>query len=300
MQRRQRDEAAAEWDRISWLFDHARPPQFVKSMGCVYEIFELVFRNPPDLTIPARSYCFSARKYHSHSPLLFLKIAASDQIETEWAATRLLSQSPRFSKPFDHGTTLWRNIISKNAYDYFPDPDTDNPPKLCFIVSELIQGANLCDFIQEFAGKLPFQYFVQIATEVVRAVNELHALGIVHCDIKPGNFIITESLNVILVDYGISMLIGQVQDHGTPGFMAPEMIGRSGTVAQASRDVWALGATLYPLWKGRERPEFENNVDIGDGAEHMMTRLLLSMMGRDPEMRPTCPEVLQIMTHFLS
>lgn len=85
--------------------------------------------------------------------------------------------------------------------------------------------------------------------ELCRIVGHAHRRGIVHCDLKPANVMVTlidgqEQLKVI--DFGISHAVGSmgsVVHAGTPAWMAPEQ-ARSGVSIDARADVYALGALL--------------------------------------------------------
>src|SRR5688500_2650548 len=68
---------------------------------------------------------------------------------------------------------------------------------------------------------------VRIAEQLADALSVAHAAGIVHCDVKPANILLTRSGQVKLVDFGIARLIAEEETQGTaaagtPAYMSPE------------------------------------------------------------------------------
>ncbi len=91
--------------------------------------------------------------------------------------------------------------------------------------------------------------------ELCRAVAYAHARGVLHCDLKPENVFIGEYGEVVLVDWGLAQVLGPdgrrqaraLMRAGTPEYMAPEQITRSGQDLDVRSDIWSLGVVLYEL-----------------------------------------------------
>ncbi|WUH97821.1 protein kinase [Spirillospora sp. NBC_00431] len=94
-----------------------------------------------------------------------------------------------------------------------------------------------------------------IGAQIAEALAALHDRGIVHCDVKPANIVVTEDGTAKLADFGAAYRMGgsdTITPNGpvshTPAFAAPEV--RRGHPEPAS-DVYSLGATVYALTTGK-------------------------------------------------
>ena len=91
--------------------------------------------------------------------------------------------------------------------------------------------------------------------ELCRALAYAHSRGVLHGDLKPGNVFIGEYGEVVLVDWGLAQVLGPDGKHqararmkaGTPEYMAPEQITKSGQDLDVRSDIWSLGVILYEL-----------------------------------------------------
>ncbi|MFP3941515.1 MAG: serine/threonine-protein kinase [Thermoanaerobaculia bacterium] len=135
------------------------------------------------------------------------------------------------------------------------------PGDSLYIAMEYVHGRSLGDLL---AGGRPLELerVVDLVAQVASALDYLHAMGVVHRDVKPGNVLLTDAGRVKLTDFGIAFSAweggresaggseeGEVL--GTPEYMAPEQIlGRPITLRT---DVWALGVVVHEMLTG-ERP----------------------------------------------
>ncbi len=133
-----------------------------------------------------------------------------------------------------------------------------------YLVMELVRGKSARAQLREH-GQLPLPVVTSIAADVARALQDIHALGLIHRDVKPSNVIVelreNEPPGVKLCDFGLvrgmdtitpdddnDQLTRMGATPGTPAFMAPEQI--QGLPMDAAVDVYGLGATLYTLLVG--------------------------------------------------
>lgn len=98
-----------------------------------------------------------------------------------------------------------------------------------WLVMEYIPSRDLAEIIGS-DGVLPPEDVARIGRQLAEALEAVHALGIVHGDVKPGNVLITERGDAKLTDFGVSRAIWgdeTVSDsglfRGTPAYVAPEV-----------------------------------------------------------------------------
>jgi Protein kinase domain/Domain of unknown function (DUF4384) len=122
---------------------------------------------------------------------------------------------------------------------------------------ELLRGETLAESIAR-RGRLPAAEVAAIGRSLARALEVVHAAGLVHRDIKPANVMLESSGRVVLTDFGLGTRRGFPEAplarlSGTPLFMSPERL--AGGSSTPSSDLYALGATLWCALAGQ--PPFE-------------------------------------------
>lgn len=130
----------------------------------------------------------------------------------------------------------------------------------CWMAMELVEGGDLHALLQR-EGPLPWRRALDFVVPLADALSCLHALGIVHRDVKPLNVLLTPDGTPKLADFGLAKSArSSVQTHadilmGSPAYLSPEQI--QGSEAGPCSDVYALGVMLYELLTGR--PPFEGD-----------------------------------------
>jgi eukaryotic-like serine/threonine-protein kinase len=125
-----------------------------------------------------------------------------------------------------------------------------------YMVMEYVDGAPLSAHLEP-GRPLPTARAIDIARQTCDALAYLHACGIVHRDIKPGNILLTPAGQVKLIDFGIAhvaaarrlTISGLSASFGTPAYMAPEQMRRR--AGDERSDIYALGTMLYHMLTGR-------------------------------------------------
>jgi diguanylate cyclase (GGDEF)-like protein len=122
-----------------------------------------------------------------------------------------------------------------------------------YFVMELVEGQPVSEVLREHnqrGEKFPTAAVAQIAMEIADALDAMHAIGVIHRDVKPANILLDrERARAVLVDVGVATKAGQ--DHeaaGTPGFAAPESFLSSSDSREV--DVYGLAATVYAMLTG--------------------------------------------------
>lgn len=179
-----------------------------------------------------------------------------------------------------------------------------------YLVFEYVEGETLAVHLKR-SGPVEPTRAAAILVEVLDALHEAHASGVVHRDLKPGNIFLTPQGQVRVIDFGIATRIGQGNDArlglaGTPSYMAPEYI--AGGEVSPQNDVFAVGLVLYELLFGT--PAFTGEhafqilhrvaneplvlpVDAATRVNEQMLDLLAKATAKDPALRFESARALQ-------
>ena len=124
-----------------------------------------------------------------------------------------------------------------------------------FIVMEYIPGTDLKSLIKE-RGRLSVTESLELMIQACQGVGYAHRAGLVHCDIKPHNFLVTPDMLVKVTDFGIARALSTISKDekndvvwGSPHYFAPEQA--SGLPPSPASDVYSLGVIFYELLTGQ-------------------------------------------------
>ena len=161
------------------------------------------------------------------------------------------------------------------------------------LVLDLVDGGSYAAVVAARGHLHPGEIVTALAP-VTRAVADLHALGVVHADLSPGNILFTRQGRPMVSDLGVATLFGELPEvvHATEGFVAPEvMLGEPPTPAS---DVYSLGALAwFGLTGGAPplpalRPPLAGVVD---GQPARLVQLVERCLAGDAGARPTAASV---------
>lgn len=127
-----------------------------------------------------------------------------------------------------------------------------------FIVMEYVNGRTLKDLIHESLEQertLTVGRALQLGIQICAGIGYAHRAGLVHCDVKPQNVIVTRDDRVKVADFGIARAMSQSSLHtasmlwGTPHYFAPEQA--AGEPATPASDVYAIGIIFFEMLTGQ-------------------------------------------------
>ena len=154
------------------------------------------------------------------------------------------------------------NIV--NIYDVGKDNE------VYYIVMEYVGGETLKDYIAR-QGRLSNEAAVRIAIEIAEALEHAHANGLIHCDIKPHNILVTKTGRIKVADFGIARAINTVTIAnkqsvlGSVHYFSPEQA--SGDPLTPQTDMYSLGIVLYEMLTGHL--PFEGETAVSIALKHM-------------------------------
>jgi hypothetical protein len=188
-----------------------------------------------------------------------------------------------------------RRVHSPYVAEIIDADVTAEPP---YVVTQYVPGSTLEETVIEL-GPLHGSALQRLAAGLARALAAIHAAGVIHRDLKPGNVMFLEG-EPIVIDFGIAQAVDSTRLTatglviGTPGYLAPEII--EGEDAGAPADVHSWASTVAFAATGR--PPFgtgtfesvfykimESKPDL-DGVPDALLPLIRSAMSRHPAERP--------------
>ncbi|MEO7720243.1 MAG: serine/threonine-protein kinase [Capsulimonas sp.] len=131
--------------------------------------------------------------------------------------------------------------------------DVGSEGDLLYLVMEFLDGETLHQRLGR--GPMAPEEASKTADQLASALDAVHAAGMLHRDIKPGNVMILPGGRIKLMDFGIARQIDETiltqagSFVGTPAYMSPEQC--RGEDASAASDTWALGVLIYQMLAGR-------------------------------------------------
>ncbi len=158
-----------------------------------------------------------------------------------------------------------------------------------FYAMELVEGGTLEELLIQ-RGRLAWELVVEYGLQMCSALAFSHSHGVVHRDIKPGNFLITGTGRLKLGDFGLASvaasrrITAEGRTMGTYQYMAPEQIRGKDITPQT--DLYSLGCVFFELLAGRA--PFE-----GETAAEILHQHIKDPPPRVGQFAPDCPAGLE-------
>ncbi len=124
-----------------------------------------------------------------------------------------------------------------------------------YMVMEWCEGRLLRKILDE--GRMSQDRAMRIAVEVLKALDYIHANGVVHRDLKPENIMVDDNDHIKLIDFGIASdsasrrltYANFTAALGTPNYIAPEQV--KGKRGDGRTDIYSMGVILYEMLSGK-------------------------------------------------
>ena len=173
--------------------------------------------------------------------------------------------------------TICRRLKHKNLINtlcYYADKNT----QFDYMIMEM-GNSNLISFVRKILKRLTISetFLCMAAYQTLQGLAYLHRLNIAHLDIKPQNLIITDFLDIKIIDFSVAMDYGKYTKDvklpyvGTTCLMAPEIIKTKRVKKKDMQkiDLFSLGVTIYMLAFG----DFPFNMTRDDSDEEIYQKI---------------------------
>ncbi len=169
-----------------------------------------------------------------------VKVLAGHLAGDKAFVTRFLREAQYLAKVRHDNLVTIYDVVTAGATPYF--------------VMEHVEGESLAEHL-EARGRLPWNEAWRLLDPILAAVGAMHAAGLVHRDLKPGNILLDREGRPKVMDFGLAKgrsdaaLTQEGIILGTPEYMAPEQA--KGDPVGSPADVYALGILAYQMVSGR-------------------------------------------------
>jgi eukaryotic-like serine/threonine-protein kinase len=234
-------------------------------------------------------------------------VAAKDEALGRDVAIKLIRPDlshPSFHQRFREEAQAMALVNHPNVVTIYSYGEHEGAP---YFAMELVHGRPLDRLMWE-ERTLDLEFAVGLLDQACRGLEAIHATGTVHRDIKPGNILVDEGSRLRIGDLG---LVASFRDShaprevvGTPGYMAPEVIGNSSATPMS--DLYSLACVAYEMLVGKA--PFENE-DKSPGAKPLeapsrpsfarpglpvaFDAVLLEALATDPSLRTPSVELFR-------
>jgi eukaryotic-like serine/threonine-protein kinase len=189
-------------------------------------------------------------------------LAEDQRLGRRVAVKRLHAHSPEdTARRFEREARLGASLNHPNLVSVY-DVDTDGESVL--IVMEYVEGPTLAQELE--SGPLAPPRVADIVGQIAGALDQVHAQGIVHRDVKPANILLRPDGMVKLADLGIALASETTQITvsgtvlGTAAYMAPEQL--DGDEVGPAADIYSLAAVAFEALSGRKARQGTSPMEI--------------------------------------
>ncbi len=171
------------------------------------------------------------------------------------------------------------------------------------IVMEFIDGGSLREKMRGHPNGLPVDEALRLLRQIAAGLQEAHAAGIIHRDMKPENVLVDRSGKAMVTDFGLALPLHEQTTRftltgaavGTMDYMAPEQL--RGAAMDARLDVYALGVIAYELLTGTTpRGSFDAPQRVrADVPAHVSHAVMLALRPDPAERLPSIGAFIRLL-----
>jgi serine/threonine-protein kinase len=188
-----------------------------------------------------------------------------------------------------------------------------------FIVMEHVPGTDLKTTLQHRRG-FSVEETLSLMVQACAGVGYAHRAGLVHCDIKPQNMLITPDHRLKVVDFGIARALASIQPDekaeivwGSPQYFSPEQA--AGEPPSPASDVYSLGIVMYEMLTGQLPFSASSSTELARRHRQDMPKapreinpaippnlelILLKVLAKEPSARyRTADQLGRVLTNFM-
>jgi serine/threonine-protein kinase len=198
---------------------------------------------------------------------------------------------PTFRARFEREAQAIGSLDHPGIVPVYDFGEADGQP---YLVMRLMSGGSLADRIK--SGPMPVRDIARILGQVGSALDEAHAQGVIHRDLKPGNILFDQRSEPAIADFGIAKLTQTAPSNlsrslliGTPAYMSPEQ-ANSDVDIDGRSDIYSLGAILFEMLTGKL--PFEADTPIRLVMKHIQEPVP-RILDLNPSVPPDCQPVLE-------
>lgn len=202
-----------------------------------YLLLELVGSGRDSLVYKAKDRRLSSDGFEA---IVAIKVMRSTKLDTREALAIRRVTHDHVLKVLDHGMT--------------DDGHT-------YVVMEYIAGNDL----STMTVPMPPRAAAMLMSKICRAVQSVHSAGLVHCDLKPSNVMMTDKGEPKLVDFELARWMDDADGRarGNAAFMSPEQATGQADALTPPSDIYALGGLLYWMLAGKT-PNGMSQAEVSD------------------------------------